>query len=242
MWEHECKKAGECGLNQGMPEYKDIPSPKESSGNCGVDDTSPKWYQFNPSAVDWEAVLGDTGFRTPYEFLPNERWKDFQPVDNVNLNKVCREVVEDLVKEKSALEGFHEEVRRRYPRVDWYCPGDGVNKDDGEPITLDGVRDWIKNGPPGSIKWENTEPVTYHGAKEAPTQVGGTHYAEMSVQPWDAMRAWMSPAEYAGYHVGTVIGYLSRHKKKGALQDILKAKHHLEELVRYFEEDEEYPW
>lgn len=74
------------------------------------------------------------------------------------------------------------------------------------------------------------------------TQVGGTHYTEMAVQPWTAMKAWMSPEEYAGYHVGTVIGYLSRHKKKGALQDILKAKHHLEELVRYFEEDEEYPW
>jgi hypothetical protein len=74
------------------------------------------------------------------------------------------------------------------------------------------------------------------------TQVGGTHYAEMSVQPWDAMRAWMSPEEYTGYHVGTVLGYLSRHKKKGGLTDIQKAKHHLEELIRYFEVDEEYPW
>lgn len=73
-------------------------------------------------------------------------------------------------------------------------------------------------------------------------QVGGTHYAEMSVQPWTAIKAWMSPGEYAGYHVGTVIGYLSRHKKKGRLTDIKKAKHHLEELIRYFEEDEEYPW
>ena len=104
---------------------------------------------------------------TPYEFLPEE------PVD---LDKVCREVVEDLVKDSKS------------------------------------------------------------------TQVGGTHYAEMSVQPWTAMQAWMSPDEYVGYHVGTVLGYLSRHKKKGGLTDIKKAKHHLEELIRYFEEDEEYPW
>ncbi len=133
MWEHECKKTGECGLNQGMPEY------------------------------NREEALSEE--HTPYEFLS-----------------------------ESAKEA-------------------AVNM----------VRDMIENS-------------------KSTHQVGGTHYAEMSVQPWSAMKAWMSPEEYAGYHVGTVIGYLSRHKKKGALQDILKAKHHLEELVRYFEEDEEYPW
>ena len=71
-------------------------------------------------------------------------------------------------------------------------------------------------------------------------QVGGTHYAEMTVQPWDAMRAWFTPAEYASYHIGTVIGYLSRHRRKGGLNDIKKAHHHLSELIRYFEEEEEY--
>lgn len=71
-------------------------------------------------------------------------------------------------------------------------------------------------------------------------QVGGTHYSEMKVQPWDAMRAWMTPTEYAAYHIGTVIGYLSRHRKKGGLTDIKKAHHHLSELIRYFENEEEY--
>jgi hypothetical protein len=74
------------------------------------------------------------------------------------------------------------------------------------------------------------------------TQVGGTHYAEMSVQPWEAMRAWMSPAEYIGYHVGTIVGYLSRHKAKGGEQDLHKAGHHMDELRRYLKKDEEYPW
>lgn len=72
-------------------------------------------------------------------------------------------------------------------------------------------------------------------------QVGGTHYAEMEIQPWTAMRAWMTPDQYLGYHIGTVVGYLARHAKKGGLTDIKKAKHHLEELIRYFENDEEYP-
>lgn len=167
MWSYQCERNEKCGLNQGMPEYKDIPSPKESSGNCGVGDASPKRHPPIPSAIGWEAVLGDTGFHTPYESLPDEK---------VDLNKVCREVVDDLVKDSKS------------------------------------------------------------------TQVGGTHYAEMAVQPWSAMKAWMSPEEYIGYHVGTVIGYLSRHKKKGGEVDIDKALHHLKELSRYLKEDAEYPY
>lgn len=74
------------------------------------------------------------------------------------------------------------------------------------------------------------------------TQVGGTHYAEMAVQPWDLMKSCMSPEEYIGYHIGSVIGYLSRHKKKGGQVDIDKALHHMKELSRYLKEDAEYPW
>ena len=71
-------------------------------------------------------------------------------------------------------------------------------------------------------------------------QVGGTHYSDLTIQPWDAMRAWFTPEEYASYHIGTVIGYLSRHRRKGGLNDLKKAHHHLSELIRYFEEEEEY--
>lgn len=129
MWEDECKKAGECGLNQGMPEY------------------------------DKRATL-----HTPYEFLE----------ESVALDKVCREVVEDLVRDSKS------------------------------------------------------------------TQVGGTHYAEMEVQPWDFYKSIFPPSGYCDYHVGSIISYLSRHRKKGGLQDLEKALHHLKELVRYFKEDEEY--
>ncbi len=84
--------------------------------------------------------------------------------------------------------------------------------------------------------------IRHEAPWEKKHQVGGTHYSDMAVQPWDFSRATMSPAEYCGYHVGTVNGYLGRHKLKGGLQDIKKAHHHLSELIRYFEEDEEYPW
>ena len=74
------------------------------------------------------------------------------------------------------------------------------------------------------------------------TQVGGTHYAEMRIQPWDAINVWSTPEMVLGYHVNTAVSYLARFRAKGGLQDIKKAHHHLSELIRYFEEEEEYPF
>lgn len=62
-------------------------------------------------------------------------------------------------------------------------------------------------------------------------QVGGSHYKDMEVQPWQAMEAWLTPEEYRGYHKGVAIGYLARERQKGGLQDIEKALHHLQRLV-----------
>lgn len=62
-------------------------------------------------------------------------------------------------------------------------------------------------------------------------QIGGAHYKDMQVQPWQAMEAWLTPEEYRGYHKGVAIGYLARERQKGGLQDIEKAIHHLQRLV-----------
>ena len=62
-------------------------------------------------------------------------------------------------------------------------------------------------------------------------QVGGSHYKDMEVQPWEAMEAWLTPEEYRGYHKGVAIGYLARERQKGGLQDIEKAVHHLHRLL-----------
>lgn len=64
-------------------------------------------------------------------------------------------------------------------------------------------------------------------------QVGGSHYKDMSVQPWEAMEAWLTPEEYRGYHKGVAIGYIAREQQKGGLQDIEKAIHHLQRLVEF---------
>jgi len=65
------------------------------------------------------------------------------------------------------------------------------------------------------------------------TQIGGTHYKEMAIQPWEAMRAWLTPEEYRGYHKGTVLAYLARERSKGGDQDIAKAAPHLQELMEF---------
>jgi hypothetical protein len=57
-------------------------------------------------------------------------------------------------------------------------------------------------------------------------QVGGTHYKDKAVQPWDAMEAWLSPIEFQGFLRGNAIKYLSRNHPN----DLDKAVHYLEKL------------
>jgi len=63
------------------------------------------------------------------------------------------------------------------------------------------------------------------------TQVGGTHYLEQTIQPWDAMESWMSREEFAGFLRGNVIKYLARCNAKGGLEDLQKARHYLDRLI-----------
>jgi len=63
------------------------------------------------------------------------------------------------------------------------------------------------------------------------TQVGGSHYKDMDIQPWQAMEAWLTPEEYRGYHKGVAIAYLARERQKGGLDDIRKTVHHLQRLL-----------
>jgi hypothetical protein len=61
-------------------------------------------------------------------------------------------------------------------------------------------------------------------------QIGGDHYASKTVQPWDAMEAWMSREAFIGYLWGNVIKYMARWKDKGGLQDLDKAAHYLAKM------------
>jgi len=68
-------------------------------------------------------------------------------------------------------------------------------------------------------------------AKANDFQVGGKHYAENDVQAWDAITAWG-----LGFLDGNVVKYMSRWRKKGGLQDLLKAQHYLSKVIEEVEE------
>lgn len=73
-------------------------------------------------------------------------------------------------------------------------------------------------------------------------QVGGDHYKQMKVQPWDAMEAWLSPNQFRGFLLGSAIAYLARVNTKGVegkggVQDIKKAKHYLEKIIELEEKE-----
>ena len=68
-------------------------------------------------------------------------------------------------------------------------------------------------------------------------QVGGDHYRGKTVQPWDAMEAWMSKEAFIGYLQGNVIKYLARWNDKGGLQDVLKAQHYLAKMALVLTQD-----
>lgn len=62
-------------------------------------------------------------------------------------------------------------------------------------------------------------------------QVGGTHYKQMPVQPWDVMESVMSREEFVGFLKGNIIKYSMRAgRKQGASDDAEKALHYRQKL------------
>lgn len=62
------------------------------------------------------------------------------------------------------------------------------------------------------------------------TQVGGSHYTKMKIQPLTYILQNDIP-----FAEGCVIKYVSRWKDKGGIQDLKKAKDFLEKLIEHEE-------
>jgi hypothetical protein len=58
-------------------------------------------------------------------------------------------------------------------------------------------------------------------------QVGGRHYIEKSIQPWDYIIA-----NKMGYLEGNIIKYVTRYKEKNGVEDLIKAAHYLDKLIK----------
>ena len=64
------------------------------------------------------------------------------------------------------------------------------------------------------------------------SQVGGSHYKDMAVQPWHVMQAVMTPEEFRGFLKGNIIKYSMRAGQKGSAQeDADKARHYMQKLA-----------
>lgn len=61
-------------------------------------------------------------------------------------------------------------------------------------------------------------------------QIGGSHYKDMAVQPWDVMQSVMTHEEFVGFLKGNVIKYSMRQGKKEGTDDGAKAMHYLAKL------------
>jgi hypothetical protein len=63
------------------------------------------------------------------------------------------------------------------------------------------------------------------------TQVDGTHYKDMGIEPWEVMKSILTCEEFIGYLKGNVIKYAMRDgKKDGANKDAEKARHYAAKL------------
>lgn len=62
-------------------------------------------------------------------------------------------------------------------------------------------------------------------------QIGGEHYTNKAVQPWQAMESWMTEEQFKGFMLGNVIKYVARFQDKGGKNDLEKAKHYLDKCL-----------
>lgn len=61
--------------------------------------------------------------------------------------------------------------------------------------------------------------------------VGGSHYTDAAVQPWDVVDTW-PVSQQIGYYRGNALKYLMRMgSKDDDLQEIQKALHYIEKLI-----------
>ena len=66
------------------------------------------------------------------------------------------------------------------------------------------------------------------------TQIGGSHYKDLSIQPWAAMKSWLTPEEYIGFLRGNIIKYQARaHYKDSFTENLAKAAHYQQELTEF---------
>lgn len=66
-------------------------------------------------------------------------------------------------------------------------------------------------------------------------QVGGQHYKQMGVEPWDVVDTWPIDQQI-GYYRGGALKYIMRMGTKDEqIQEIGKARHYMDKLIEVLE-------
>lgn len=65
-------------------------------------------------------------------------------------------------------------------------------------------------------------------------QVGGSHYKDMNVQPWDVMTTVLTREEFIGFLKGNIIKYAMRQGRKDS-PDAGKCQHYIQKLTEVLE-------
>lgn len=111
--------------------------------------------------------------------------------------------------------GEMERIRKEHFEAEGYMVTDGA------------ILDWYR--------LQHT-PIEYHTESVEDgleKQVGGTHYATMAITPTQYIEA-----NDIKWSEGNVIKYISRHQNKNGRQDVEKALHYCELLLKQYDENE----
>lgn len=71
-------------------------------------------------------------------------------------------------------------------------------------------------------------------------QVGGDHYKNMGVEPWDVIDTWPKDQRIGAYRAGALKYIMRMGSKDENQQEIGKAIHYLEKLVSVLKENNEH--
>lgn len=79
----------------------------------------------------------------------------------------------------------------------------------------------------GTSSFYKDYPDSWRGSPEEVKQVGGEHY-KTGIEPIDFIEK-----NYLGFCEGNVVKYVTRHANKNGAEDVKKAIHYLEFILKY---------
>lgn len=75
----------------------------------------------------------------------------------------------------------------------------------------------------------------FNGTCADDLQVGGSHYKDMPIQPWELMEELLTQEEFRGFLRGNVLKYSLRAGRKEGSDDAAKARHYMLKLKEFDE-------